>query len=974
MMRRFLPILSLLLLLSCQEEATISYNQDIRPIFNRQCLSCHGGVKQSGGFSLLFEEDAFAATESGKPAIVPGKPAQSELVRRLHHTDPEQRMPYEADPLSEPEIALIEQWIREGAKWEDHWAYVPPDPNSQIPSPWDTSWGQNEIDRFILHRLEQEGLQPNEEEEKTRLLRRLSLDLIGLPPSLEEMKAFLTDSSNDAYERQVDRLMASPHFGERWASMWLDLARYADSKGYEKDLYRSIWKYRDWVIRAFNEDMPFDQFTIEQLAGDLLPNPSESQLIATAFHRNTMANDEGGTDNEEFRNYAVIERVGTTFEVWQSTTMSCVQCHSHPYDPFRQEDFYEFMAFFNNTADRDIYHEGPNVFTYEGETKEQVEEIIQWVQEQLEPEDQPELSGFLHEQKQQLLTHLGYHKIEAEHFDESSSFIELAAPEQKTLFQIQDTSWIRFEEIDLTEVEAISYRYSSPFGAFCKVRLGSPHGQVISEFRFSPTATPSTKDRWSYWETIRIPIEAVKGKQNVFFTFQKDKIPDSDLVRIDWLFFHEKNALKDQYPPAIHNKLEQLAEINPTPTPIFQELPPEKKRSTYLFERGNWLTPGEEVSEAIPESLGTLPDTTDKNRLTMAQWLVSPENPLTARVIVNRFWEQIFGYGIVETVEDFGTQGIPPTHPELLDWLAVEFVQTHDWSVKSLLKQMVLSDSYRQSATTDSLKLEKDPRNLLLSRGPRIRLSAEQMRDQVLAISGLLNPEVFGPSVRPPLPKGSGNFRFGDKWVLSEKEDQYRRGLYTYLKRTHPFPNKITFDATDRTTCTSRRIRTNTPLQALALLNDETYLEAAIVIAKWMQGLEGVGEQQQLAAGYERIVLRPPTKEKLQSLQQLYKEALSHYQSYPKEAEKLLPEHTPHTPYPASRTPQLAIPHPAPRNTHLAPRTPHLAPRTPHLAPRTPHPATRTPHPAPRTPHPAPRTPHPAPRNSQPSPLSPMPC
>ena len=372
MTRSILSFLLLLGLSACQFSADeqISYNQHIRPIFNQKCLACHGGVKQSGGFSLLFEEDAFAVTESGKAAIVPGSPGKSELVKRLRHLDPELRMPFEGDPLNEQEIALIEQWIAEGAKWEKHWAYIPPDPNIQPPSVANLEWPNNEIDQFILDRLEQEGLRPNPEADKASLLRRLSLDLIGLPPTLEEVDRFVNNNDPKAYEQEVDRLLASPHFGERWASMWLDLARYADSKGYEKDLYRSIWKYRDWVIKAFNEDMPFDQFATEQLAGDLLPNPTEDQLIATAFHRNTMANDEGGTDNEEFRNYANIERVGTTFEVFQSTTMACVQCHSHPYDPFRHEDFYEFMAFFNNTVDRDIYHEAPNLFTYEGPDKE----------------------------------------------------------------------------------------------------------------------------------------------------------------------------------------------------------------------------------------------------------------------------------------------------------------------------------------------------------------------------------------------------------------------------------------------------------------------------------------------------------------------------------------------------------------------------------------------------------------------------
>lgn len=876
-MARLLLMCIALGLLACQQGDPISYNRDIRPIFNQNCLSCHGGIKQSGGFSLLFEEDMYAETESGLPAVVPGRPNRSELVKRIRHHDPEIRMPEEGDPLPEEQIQLIEQWIEEGAQWETHWAYVPPHPEIKVPDIESDLHPVNAIDNFIFARLRKEGLSPNPEADKHRLIRRLSLDLTGLPPSPEEAQIFVHDSTEGAYEKAVDRLLASPHFGEKWASMWLDLARYADSKGYEKDLYRSIWKYRDWVIQAFNADMPFDQFTVEQLAGDLLPSPSQDQLIATAFHRNTMANDEGGTDNEEFRTYAVIERVGTTFEVWQSTTMACVQCHSHPYDPFRQEEFYEFMAFFDNTEDRDIYHEGPNLFTYEGENEQKVEETMEWLQNQLKPEDKVELDGFLHDQKVALLEHVGYRKIEAEHFDESSSFIEAAAPKQNTLFQLQDTSWIRFEQMDLTEVEAISLHYSSPFGAFVEVRLGSQHGLKIGEGYFAQTAQPSTKNRWDYWTTLRVPIDQTTKVQDVFFVFKKDKIPDSDLVRLDWLFFHEKKPLMDSYSKAFQSKLADLYEIAAVPTPILQELPTDKRRTTHLFERGNWLTPGEVVTEDIPEALGGMSEGETADRMAMAKWLVDPENPLTARVAVNRFWEQLFGFGIVETVEDFGTQGIPPTHPELLDWLAVEFVQTHQWSMKGLIKQMVMSATYRQSAQVDSLKLEKDPRNLLLSRGPRIRLSAEQLRDQILAVSGLLNPKILGPSVRPPRPEGAGRFKFGDKYELSPTEDQYRRGLYTYLKRTIPFPNRINFDGTDRTTCTSRRIRTNTPLQALALLNDPVYLEAAQEIAQMMY--EEKGElPEKLIKGYEQVLLRKPSMEKLASLEQAYWEARELYQ------------------------------------------------------------------------------------------------
>ncbi len=875
-MGRFIPIL-LLLSISCSREDDISYNRDIRPILNKNCLSCHGGVKQSGGFSLLFEEEAFAITDSGKPAIVRGKPGKSELIKRLRHQDPKLRMPFESHPLAEEEIALIERWVRQGAKWEKHWAYIPPQVSVVPPKSDNSDWGYNEVDHFILQRLEREGLEPAPEAVREVLLRRLSLDLIGLPPSQEEMNVFLADKSPQAYENQVDRLLASPHFGERWASMWLDLARYADSKGYEKDLYRSIWKYRDWVITAFNRDLPFDQFTIEQLAGDLLPNPSQDQLIATAFHRNTMANDEGGTDNEEFRNYANIERVGTTFEVWQGTTLACVQCHSHPYDPYRHEDFYEFMAFFDNTVDRDIYHEAPNLFTYEGTDKEEVKAIIKWIKNKLNPKDDIKVEGFLHQQKETLLHHLGYRKIEAEHFDESSSFIELAAPHQNALFQIQDTSWIRFEEMDLSGITSITFRYVSPFGGFMEARLNSPYGPVIGQVKLNPTSHPTDKKRWEKWEFGTMNIQETEGLNDLYFVFRKDQIKDSDLFRLDYFLFNEESPIQTQYDSEFRQKLNTLALIQPVPTPILQELPVGKRRNTRMFERGNWLTPGREVRQNVPEILGQLPDGLPADRLAMAQWLVSPENPLTARVTVNRFWEQLFGFGIVETLEDFGTQGTSPTHPELLDWLAVQFSKKYQWQVKKLLKLLVLSAAYRQAPDSTPEKLEKDPRNLLLSRGPRLRLSAEQLRDQILAVSGLLNTSMFGKSVKPPYPEGAGRFRFGDRYEVSAIPDQHRRSLYTYIKRTNTFPNRINFDGTDRTFCTSRRIRTNTPLQALALLNDPAYLSAAESLAAYAIQLKLPEPAQRLAALYERVMQRKPTVVKLEILSDLYQDAQLQY-------------------------------------------------------------------------------------------------
>ena len=675
-------------------DKSVQFNDEVRPILNENCLACHGGVRQSGGFSLLFASDAFQPNESGKPAIIPGHPDSSEMMLRVLHKDPDERMPLERDPLGEHEVEILEQWIEEGAHWDVHWAYKPLQ-RVDVPIPRNASWGYNEIDAFILKRIEKEGLGVSPEADCQTLARRVSLDLVGLPPDFSEVDALCSNQSIASYEAYVDGLLDSPAFGERWAAMWLDLARYADTKGYEKDSPRTIWAYRDWVIKAFNEDLPFDRFTIEQLAGDQLPNPTPDQMIATAFHRNTMNNDEGGTDNEEFRVASVIDRVNTTWEVWMGTTMACVQCHGHPYDPFRQEDYYTFMAFFNNTLDADTPNEYPTLKTV-----------------------------------------------------------------------------------------------------------------------------------------------------------------------VDSLAFEEK-----------------LIEEGVLDTPIMIELHPDSLRVTHLFNRGNWLDPTEEVSPDVPGIMHKWPAGTPRNRLGLAQWVVNKANPLTARVIVNRFWAELFGTGIVETLEDFGTQGQPPTHPQLLDWLALEFMNEYQWSVKSLLKEVVLSSTYKQRSEVQPEHLEKDPRNLLLARGPRIRLSAEQMRDQALAVSGLLSTKMYGPSVMPYQPDGIWRAPYSNlTWTTSEGEDQYRRGLYTFWRRSAPYPSMVAFDSPSREVCVSRRIQTNTPLQALVVLNDPVYVEAARMLATHMkkQGVERL--EPALQYGFKRALSRDPKPEEMAVLIDLYRDAYFEYQ------------------------------------------------------------------------------------------------
>ncbi len=874
-------ITAIYLVYSWQKEE-ISYNQHIRPIINSKCITCHGGIKKAGGLSFLFREEALGETTSGKLAIIPGDAKNSEVMRRIRHHDPEIRMPLESAPLNEKEIELIEDWIDQGAKWEDHWAFVPP--QKDISPPQISVEVNNDIDRYLITRLQEEGLDFATKASKEILMRRLYLDLIGLPPTPREAKEFLENNSEAAYENLVDKLLSSPHFGEKWASMWLDLARYADTKGYEKDLNRSIWKYRDWVIKAFNDDMPFNEFTVQQLAGDLLPNPTQDQLIATAFHRNSMANDEGGTDNEEFRVASVLERVGTTSEVWQGTTMACVQCHSHPYDPFRHEEFYELMAIFNNQVDRDIYNEQPKVFTYEPEEKEKLTEILNWVEDELKPQDKSLVSNapFLHERKEELLYNLGYRKVQAEEFHNSSKLIELMAPDQDVIWQVQDSSWIMFEDVDLTDIVTIDFNCATAIsGGFIDVRLGAVDGPLIGS---TEVTTTGQWDGWSMkkpeptkWKRFQTELKPVDGKHDIYYVFRVNQDLTQHLFHLDWIYYHEQNPRIASYGNTFKQKLDELDRAAFITTPIMQDLPPAKSRVTHVFERGNWLTPGKVVEPDIPGAFGEWSEEYPRNRLGLAQWMVSEENPLTARVTVNRFWEQIFGYGIVETMEEFGSQGLPPSHPELLDWLAVQFTGEMDWSVKSLIKLMVMSSAYQQSSEATEQKIEKDPYNRLISRGPRVRLNIEQIRDQVLAVSNLINLEMYGPSVMPPRPDAARGI--WGKWDTDTGDDQYRRSLYIFGKRTDPYPMLTLFDATPRNVCTSRRIRTNTPLQALTSLNEESFYEAAKILGQFMAEINEDDVAASIKAGYHRVMFRDIDQHRLDALVRLYQQANENFLS-----------------------------------------------------------------------------------------------
>jgi hypothetical protein len=862
-------VLMVIISFSCKKNEKISFNDQVRPILNDNCLVCHGGVKQLGGFSLLFPETAFGETESGKPAIVPGNHKKSELYRRLIHHDPEQRMPQEAPALRDEEINLIAQWIDEGAEWEDHWAYVSPQP--VIPPEINSGWVRNDIDRFILDKLNASGLTPADESSLTTLARRASFDLTGLPPSPALMEHIRTLPKEVSFEMLLDSLLSSPHYGERWASMWLDLARYADSHGYEADYHRDIWRYRDWVIQAFNEDMPFDQFTIEQLAGDLLPNPTHDQLVATAFNRNTMTNTEGGTIDEEFRIASVMDRLNTTFEVWQSTSMGCVQCHSHPYDPFKQEEYYQLMAFFNNTQDADLNSMAPTLPSWQEEDAGKIRNIINYISALNGAPEIDENSGLVEQVDQALFPRLNpqwcddFQHVVLYNDGGVSNFVYNYSEglEKRYFFQ--------FNDIPLDGLKAIRYNFATKgTDAMVRVYADKLDGPLINEVRFPMTSKQGHREKQEFKEEA-FPAMAKTGKHHLVFELINTtaKAPDGlvNIKSIELIFDNDTEPELKGY----QDKLQALTKKADL-TPVMKAKIPGFTRTTRVFDRGGWQSPRDTVEAQLPQTLKPEQGPIEPDRLAFARWMVSKENPLTARVIVNRIWEQIFGTGIVLTVEDFGTQAETATHPELLDYLALKLMNEHQWSIKSLLKEILLSSSYRQSSQVTTEKLEMDPYNRLLSRGARFRLSAEQIRDQALAVSGLLDRTIGGKSVMPPQPDGIWQVIYNSQKWVTRQEDRHRRGLYTYWKRTSPYPSMVSFDSPSREFCVSRRIRTNTPMQALVTMNDPVYIEAARALAAKMKAID-TGIREAIAHGYQLALVRKPSDITLEALEALYKEA-----------------------------------------------------------------------------------------------------
>ena len=1116
--RRWIPAAALLwFAATVVAAAPVDFVKDVQPILSARCYECHGPEKHKGGFRADSKAHAFGTTDSGGKPIIPGDADKSLLLKLVRSEDKDERMPPKGDRLTKSQVDVLSRWIQEGANWPDaatgaavkssHWAFVKPVP----PVVKDVKWARHPIDQFILMAQEKEGLKPSPEADRHVLIRRATLDLTGLPPTPAEVQQFVADESPDAYERLIDRLLASPHYGERWARVWMDLARYADSAGLGSDpLRHTAWPYRDWVINAFNANKPYDRFTVEQIAGDLLPVPSAAegpnatrdQIVATGFHRNTMTNTEGGTDDEEWRIAAVKDRTNVTVQAWMGLTMGCTECHTHKYDPITQREYYSFFAFFNQTEDTDQPNESPTmpVVTSEQESRQRaIKERIAKVQAEIDdtaslPAKQAEWestvrdgnagwtvlqSGTMTSSAGATLAKQPDGSILASGPRAASDIYTITAPtdlkhitafrvealpddilpakgpgrgddgnfvlnDLKVIVQPQSAQktrgrFIRLElsgekrMIHIAELQAfsggenvarkgIARQSSTAFKGKAKFAIDGSTDGVFANQSVTHTATETNPfwevelresreleklvlwpradgaqlndrldglrvsvlgdDRKPVWTTVieKGPGEALTitpGGPSVVLlkdataTFEQGNYPAAKSIDGD-LTQHSGWAIAPQFgkshaasfvvaapdgvgseggslltftlthnhpnlplgrfrlsatdrprpvrelpndvaetiaiaPPhrtpaqaarvADYFKLvaphlaaqreriaqlnKELGEIKPPQVAIMRELPPEKRRATHLLVKGNWMNKGDAVEPAVPAAFNPMPADVPKNRLGVAMWIVDKENPLTARVAVNRFWASLFGAGLVLTQEDFGTMGQPPTHPELLDWLAVTFREDMKWDVKALLKLVMTSATYRQSSRQTPELLESDPTNRLLTRAPRLRLEAEAVRDQALALSGLLSRKMFGPSVYPPQPSGLWQAAFNGErnYPTSTGEDKYRRGLYTFWRRTTPYPSMQAFDAPSREQCTVRRIHTSTPIQAFVTLNDPVYVEAAQALARRIAKEGGGSVEERAKWALELCLARPAAAGQVKLVVDLYTREVEHYRS-----------------------------------------------------------------------------------------------
>ncbi len=1054
---------------------TIEFNRDVRPILSGKCFHCHGQDPESRKARLRLDSLAEATKErNGFRAVAPGNLEESELVWRILSTDSEEIMPPPSanHPLTPREVEILKRWIQQGAEYSDHWSFLPP----QKVAPPDPQ--AQPIDAFIRQRLGEAGLTPAPRADPHTLVRRVALDLTGLPPDEDEVRQFAADGSDERYERMVDHFLAKPAFGEHWAVMWLDLARYADSSGFGSDRLRpNLWPWRDWVIRAFNENKPFDQFSIEQLAGDLLPDPTEEQLIATAFHRNTMTNTEGGTDAEEFRVAAVKDRLATTFQGWMGLTVGCAQCHTHKFDPVTHDDYYQLFAVFNQTADANRFDEEPTLplpTIEEGEALARIRAEMARLEADLRKSDEQEIWRELPELRAHALKPVAWRPAPIERIHSQSTVAPRVLPDGSA----------RFEGAALTVTDAFTHEITGLTGTITAVRIealpdsalpqGGPglsatgnavitHARV--QLRRGPQRSSSVRyirivgegtapavaairaldvsgaevaagrsgtyvDASRTWELdlgaerilgglavqaqpemeatlVGAKLQLLDGQRRTISDrtisaealalpsfrldnlvasatlahatadFEQpgfaasaviDNLPETgwafggqtgrphqlvlslaspleiapgDYLEVSLNFDYGTYHLLGRYrlsvtdaegpvfevPPAVRAALlapeqmrdrerdevvlaflrplaaatapgraalkakqRELTAIQPLRVPIMRDLDPVDARKTFLLDKGNYLTPEREVKPALLARFGAI-EREQPNRLDAARWLFSPENPLTARVSVNRFWGQLFGRGLVETQEDFGTQGALPTHPALLDWLALHFSRDLRWDVKALLRTIVLSETYRQSSVASAAVAEIDPRNELLSHYPRRRLTAEQVRDQALAHAGLLSSKNGGPSVFPPQPEGLWRAAFNDRernWKTSEGEDRHRRALYTFWRRTMPYPSLTTFDAPSRETATFRRVPTNTPLQAFVTMNDPAFVEMARALGGRLHTEGGTTTDARVRYGLNLVLSRPPTPAQIEPLVAFHDEQLAAFEQDPEAALELL--------------------------------------------------------------------------------------
>jgi mono/diheme cytochrome c family protein len=975
-----------------------TFERDIKPILEKHCYECHGPSKARGKLRLHTPAFLLKGGESG--AIVqPGNPEQSLMIRRVLGLDDEDRMPKDGDPLPDADIARLRSWIEQGAAVpaetnadaakavDEHWAYVKPR-RPELPAVKNVSWSSNAIDRFVLARLERDGLQPSPEAAKATLLRRVTLDLIGLPPTLAKVDAFLANTDPHAYEQVVDRLLASPRYGERWARPWLDLARYADTNGFEKDNPRSIWKFRDWVIDALNRDMAFDRFTIEQIAGDMLPDATPVQQIATGFHRNAMTNEEGGVDPDESLYEVTVDRVNTTATVWLGTTLACAQCHDHKYDPFTQKDYFRLMAFFGNTDyARRTFGDGTRYF--EGKldlaspAQERARARLQAKIDRLEKRLATQTPRLAVAQRAWERNHRAdearWRTLEPEQVDagggvtleplaDHSVLASGENAERTTYTLVGRTRLARIRGVRIQALPHASLPRGGPgrdaYGHFRVTRLrvdivpeGDPNrarpvklskatvDDGVAPFEakdlIEPPAAGDARKRGSWTinalskdkasrvarhavlypespielaanERLRVQIDHLDGiigqgigrfKVDVTGTppadgpvlpaqlravlakpaASRDRKASKELAS----YFRGITPLLAQTREALTAARKALVDLQVPTTLVMKERASPDTPSYELRERGSFTARGQRLTAATPAALHPMRAGLPRNRLGLAYWLVDEENPLVARVAVNRLWEQLFGRGLVETSEDFGVQGTPPTHPELLDWLATELVAC-GWSQKALLRTMVTSATYRQSSRVTPQLLEKDPYNRLLARGPRFRMEAEMIRDVTLAASGRLSAKMHGPSVFPWQPDGVWNSPFSDaKWIMSQGEDRHRRSLYTYIRRTSAYPSLLTFDATSREYCTVRRVRTNTPLQALVQLNDAVVFDAARGLGARIMAEAGNDTASRARHGFRLCTSREPSDAEVARIVALFEEEAAHYRARPEAARKV---------------------------------------------------------------------------------------